>query len=273
MKKKPTFSAHVGSSIVATPTTNSRKKMGSGQSSLRSRENWLSRKYDISRGKEGYGVLMVSEADSLGQNYVAVSKNALKIQEAYRSCHVEVLSLPFLDAPHPVAKQHYDHLCRTLCDGDMVKNLSRYCSYFFHFCGLANERGVVTSEGLNIPYHDIINKFLPYISHSNKPVVFIFDGHYDTEVRARDILQMLVRNIRQSLNTLICVATSLRYEKHQHDGVFTRELSSLLKPYRHLSFSDLIVMAGDKMKLTNGDSDYCICSNLTAQLILLPGMI
>lgn len=229
--------------------------MGSSQSSLTDREGWLYRKHSISKGKEGYGVIVINGTDS---------ENASKMKESLKSCHIEVL-------PIPSTKQSYDHLCRTLCANDMVKNLSRYSSYFFHFCGVADERGVVTSEGLNIPYHDIVNQFLPYITHSNKPVVFLFDGQYVTDIKARDILHVLVNNIRQPLlsNTLICVATS---DERQPCGLFTKELSSLLKPYRHLCFSDLIVMAGDKMKLASGEADYCICNNLTGQLILLPGI-
>ena len=248
----------------------------------------LSKKYHLTKKKEGYAVLVGSDwnmsISESGRPESRVGRNLSKMEKALKTCHIETLA-PFLshssdEAQTTFNKEDFKRLCLLHFDNDMLRNLGQYSSYFFYFCGFGNENGVLTSDKQCLQYSTIVKNIINYTKPSNKPTVLVFDCNYhnDSTVNINTIKRLLEEEMRTELeNTLVCFSF-LCIESGNQTGLFTAELASVLEQFHHLlPLPDLIEMAGSKTQLQVNNSiegfqgPECI-NQLTAQFMLVQGM-
>ena len=248
----------------------------------------LSKKYHLTKKKEGYAVLVGSDwnmsISESGRPDSRVGRNLSKMEKALKTCHIETLA-PFLshssdEAQTTFNKEDFKRLCLLHFDNDMLRNLGLYSSYFFYFCGFGNENGVLTSDKQCLQYSTIVKNIINYTKPSNKPTVLVFDCNYhnDSTVNINTIKRLFEEEMGTELeNTLVCFSF-LCIESGNQTGLFTAELARVLEQFHHLlPLPDLIEMAGSKTQLQVNNSiegfqgPECI-NQLTAQFMLVQGM-
>lgn len=239
-------------------------------------------RYEVLKDREGYGVILGNEMgtqteDTIGQRLASAEK-------ALSSCRVHAMA-PFLnrggsEKPNAAfSKEDFKRVCLMHFDKDMLRNLSGYSSHFFYHCGLCNENGVLTKEGDSIPYSEIINSILSQSEASGKPVIFIFDCNFTSELTFD--LTDLMASIKNDLspfhdNVLICFV-SQSCISNVPPGIFTRELGESIQMFsNHLPLTDILTVAGLKAKLRVASISErliqgpAVLSTLSAQFFLVP---
>lgn len=247
----------------------------------------LCRKYDLAKSREGYALILGNELETVTEEH-NIGIRLVFIEEAFKSCQIHVMT-PFLNrsknTPRAAfSKEDFKRICMMHFDRDMLSDLTKYSSYFFYYCGLCNEEGVVTKDKDCLTYSYIIKTISNYSQSSGKPIIFVFDCNHQQgpPLNIEHIIGTLKNDLGTlPLNTLICFSVQDSNSVHQNNppGVFTVELAQTIKEYHHiLPFTDMVALAGTKTTLRcfsssegSGFQGPVLSDTFTAQFMFAPG--
>ena len=249
-------------------------------------QNKLCRKYSLAKSREGYALILGNELETVTDEH-NVGIRLVAIEETFRSYQIHVMT-PFLNrsknTPRATfSKEDFKRICMMHFDRDMLSDLAKYSSYFFYYCGLCSEEGVVTKDKDILTYSDIIKSITNYSQSSGKPIIFVFDCNYQQgpPLNIEHIIGTLKNDLGTlPLNTLICFSVQASSSVHQNypPGMFTVELAQIIKEFHHLlPFTDMVALAGTKTTLrclTSEGSVFqgpVLSDTLTAQFMFVPG--
>lgn len=248
--------------------------MGNLQSDHQDSRFKLDKPYTLTKGKEGYVVLLGNELSlATSDDEETVGRKLSHMEDTFSSLGFHVMA-PFQNVHKATfTKEEFKRICLMHFDRDMLQHLSGYSSFFVHYCGLGNEHGIVTKDGSCIQYVEIIKSV---VTHTNgKPTVFIFDCVVSSSSFAVEGTIRYLKDKLQDLPPNVFIFFNFQNYCFNQPGLFTKDLSITIEEFSNfLSFPDITIISAQRSNLigeVSGQS-YITFNTMTAELIFNKGM-